>query len=113
MEEKGWDEARKILEGLGYRVGQMSRTTRTPYPYDLIAEKGGEHLLIEVKYAEDNHESAGFYFRWSRRAYQELKKKAVSEGWKSRVLLIARDGDQVNYLFLEPHFAEPWFKLDV
>ena len=86
MEEKGWKEAGKILEGLGYRVEQKSRTTRTPYPYDLIAEKGEEHLLIDIKYAEEDQGSSGFPAPWIRRAFQELKKKAVSEGWKARVL---------------------------
>jgi len=112
MEEKGWEIARKILEVLGYRVEQLSRSPTTPYPYDLLAVRGKEHLLIDVKYAEGDQGSAGFPAPWIRRAHEELYKKGASGIWKARVLFIAKHGDHINYLFLEPRFEKPWFKLD-
>jgi len=113
MEEKVWEEARKILEGLGYRVEQLSGSTRTPYPFNLLAVRGKEHLLIDVKYAEEDQGTPGFPAPWIHRAYEELYKKGVPGGWKARVLFIAKHDDRISYLFLEPRFEKPWFKLDV
>jgi hypothetical protein len=112
MEEKVWEEARRILEALGYRVQQLGGSARTPYPFNLLAVRSNEHVLIDVKYAEGDQVTTGFPGQWIRQAYEELYKKGVPAGWKVRVLLITRHDERLSYLFLEPRFEKPWFKLD-
>lgn len=110
MEEFGREEAKKILERLDYRHIKPIGKIKTKFPYDMVAKKGTEHLLIEVKYAEDGQGSSGFPVPWICRAYQVLTHmRTISEGWKAQVLIIAKRGDRVSHLFLEPHFEKPWF----
>lgn len=115
MEERGRKEARKILEGLGFKHIEEIGNIRTPHPYDMSAKKGEEQFLIEVKYVEKpedeplskSRNTGGFPFPWICRA-----KEVVSKGQKALVMVIAKREDRVSYLFLEPRFEKPWFKCE-
>jgi len=118
MEKKGREEARKILERLNYHVEEI-RTTRTKFPYDIVAVKGKERFLIDVKCMEEEATTpkskrkpiSGFPFPWISRAYQVLHDiNEISDGWEARVLLITKYGARMCYLFLEPNFEKPWFE---
>jgi len=115
MEERGYEKAKKILEKLHYtNVKEIFPGKRnTKFPYDMVAVKGAERFLIEVKYGEENRSSSNFPVPWICRAYRVLTYlKEISESWKPLLLILAKRNDRWSYLLMEPRFTKPWFQCE-